>query len=92
MLERLLRLVRKGGSFRVKDLARRLDVTPELVEMMLEDLTRMGYLRPVDGQCGDRCSVCPLKGTCAVAGDERVWALRSTAERRTSNIERQTEE
>ncbi len=81
MLETLLAMLRRGGTRRLGDLALELGTTPELVEMMLEDLTRMGYLRPVDGQCGDRCSACPLKGTCAVAGGGRVWALRSTAER-----------
>ena len=75
MLERLLELLRAGGSHRPADLARALDTTPELVEMMLEDLERMGRLRRVGGECSGGCAKCPLSGLCAVGATGRVWAL-----------------
>ena len=91
MLNRLLELLRAGGTHRVADLARQLETTPELVEVMLEDLARMGYLRPVGGECGGGCAGCSLAGLCAAgspstpsaslrtgslrAGGGRVWAL-----------------
>jgi hypothetical protein len=41
---------------------------------MLEDLGRLGYLRPAETACGDNCHDCPMGG-CSVAGRGRLWAL-----------------
>jgi len=76
MLERLLELLRAGGTYRVADLARALDTTPALVGTMLEGLERMGYLRQIAGECGEGCDACPLAGLCAAGRDGRVWSLR----------------
>jgi len=35
----------------------------KLLEQMIEDLARMGYLRPLAGDCQGRCSDCPLAGS-----------------------------
>jgi len=75
MLDRLLALLRAGGTHRVADLARELETTPGLVEVMLEDLVRMGYLNPVGGECGEGCAGCSLAGLCATGKNGRVWAL-----------------
>jgi hypothetical protein len=75
MLNQLLDLLRSGGTRRVADLSRGLGTTPELVEVMLEDLCRMGHLKRVGGECGGQCSACPMAGLCAVGGDERLWVL-----------------
>jgi len=75
MLERLLSLVGQGGVHSYTDLARQLDVSEELLEQMLQDLARMGYLRLVAGSCQGRCAGCPLAETCAVGGPTRVWTL-----------------
>ena len=75
MLQRLLELLRAGGTRRVADLARELDTTPRLVEAMLEELCRMGYLRRVRGGCGEACSACTVAGLCAAGSGGQVWAL-----------------
>jgi hypothetical protein len=75
MLNQLLDLLRSGGTHRVADLSRALETTPELVEVMLEDLVHMGYLRQVGGQCGQSCAGCSLAGLCAAGEGGRVWAL-----------------
>ena len=75
MLDRLLELLRMGGTHRVTDLARELDTTPVLVEAMLEDLGRMGYLKRVDGACGEGCDGCSLVGSCTAGDGGRVWTL-----------------
>jgi predicted ArsR family transcriptional regulator len=82
MLERLLSLVGQGGVHSHTDLARQLDVTEELLEQMLQDLARMGYLRPVADGCEIQCAGCPLAGTCAIGGPTRVWALTEKGQRR----------
>ena len=75
MLERLLSLVGQGGVHSYADLARQLDVTEELLEQMLQDLARMGYLRPVADGCEAQCAGCTLEGTCAIGGPKQVWTL-----------------
>jgi DNA-binding IscR family transcriptional regulator len=68
MLNKLLELLRAGGTHQVTDLAHKLSTTPALVEVMLEDLARMGYLKQVSGECSGGCTLCSLAGTCAAGG------------------------
>ena len=68
MLNRLLELLREGGTRRIRSLADELGTTPELVEAMLEDLARMGYLRRVGAKCSDKCTPCPLSEMCEAGG------------------------
>jgi DNA-binding Lrp family transcriptional regulator len=79
MLDRLLDLLRSGGTRRVAELARELGTTPELVEMMLEDLCRKGYLKRVGGDCSGKCAACPMAGLCAAGGAGKLWALTGKA-------------
>jgi len=76
MLNRLLKLLETGGTHRVSDLARELEATPDLVEMMLEDLVRMGRLKHLSGECSGTCQTCPMAGMCAAGGSSgQLWAL-----------------
>ncbi len=75
MLEELLQRIASGGTHNLSELARELGVGEELLRQMIEHLARMGYLRPVAGDCQTQCPGCPLAGTCAVGGPTRVWAL-----------------
>lgn len=64
MLERLLALLITGGTWRIEELARTLDTTPALVQAMLEDLARRGYLKSLSDTCDAKCSSCVLAGHC----------------------------
>jgi predicted ArsR family transcriptional regulator len=75
MLNRLLRIICSGGTLSLKQVAQQLDVSEVLVESMIDELVRMGYLRPLEGICIDHCNGCPMAGTCSLAGSGRVWAL-----------------
>ncbi|MBN1979213.1 MAG: hypothetical protein JW918_17590 [Anaerolineae bacterium] len=79
MLNRLLDLLRSGGTHRVADLADELGTTLELVEMMLEDLCRMGYLKRLGGECRGKCASCSMSGLCAAGGADKLWALTERA-------------
>ena len=88
-MERLLSTLAEGGIHTPADLAGQLDVSERLVEHMLADLSRMGYLRPVpNGPCQapsngghiDPCNGCPVSNACAVCEPgSRVWALTQKA-------------
>ena len=74
MLEELLRLVAEGGVHSYEDLIGRLAVSEPLLEAMLEDLARLGYLRAVSDTCAGHCAGCSI-GSCSVTGPGRLWAL-----------------
>ena len=84
MLDQLLELLRSGGTGRgthsVGDLARELDTTSELVEMMLDDLCRMGYLKRVGGECGGTCASCAVADLCAAGSRGKLWALAESSQ------------
>lgn len=73
MLERLLELLRTGSAYRIADLARELETTPALIEAMLEDLERMGYLRSVAWGCPRECAACVWAESCKATNGGRVW-------------------
>jgi predicted ArsR family transcriptional regulator len=75
MLTKILELLNKGELHTTADLARELGVSQELVNIMVADLARRGYLRQVTGDCPEHCATCPLGNTCAVGGPGQVWAL-----------------
>ncbi len=80
-LQELLRLVAVGGVHSYEELATALSVPLPLLEAMLENLARLGYLRAVDAACGGDGPGCPSGGHgcpgggCSVAGRGRIWVL-----------------
>lgn len=75
MLEKLLELLRQGSVHTYAELAGKLGVSESLLEGMLEDLQRRGYLKLVSRQCPGHCQGCSLESICAVGGQGRIWAL-----------------
>lgn len=73
MIQELLSIIQQEGLVSPELLARRLNTSPGLVELMLGDLERAGYLRQVNGdECGG-CSGCGARPSCRpVQG--RIWA------------------
>ena len=85
MLERLLQLLAKGGVQSYADLTERLSISPGLLEMMLDDLSRLGYLRAVDRGCGGPCQGCALGG-CSIVGPGRLWTVTEKGFRAASHL------
>jgi hypothetical protein len=75
LFEQLLRIVAQGGIHTRRELAQRLGVSEELLQQMIEELVRIGYLNPVAGDCHDRCAGCSFAAECAIGGGGRIWAL-----------------
>jgi hypothetical protein len=76
MLEKLLNEIRGGGTLQPAALARKLNISVGMVEMMLEDLERRGMLAQVNTGCSEPCGGCPLVGECAVTNPQgRMWML-----------------
>jgi hypothetical protein len=81
VLEELLKAIGEGGAHSQSELARSLGVGEDLLAQMVEDLTRMGYLEPVGGECTSGCAGCPIAGLCAVGGQGKVWTLTEKGRR-----------
>jgi hypothetical protein len=80
MLDELLSTIGEGGVHSYRELEERLSVPQPLLEAMLEDLARLGYLRAIGGGCEGGCSGCPIGG-CSVHGAEHVWVLTEKGSR-----------
>ena len=75
MLDNLLRILREGSAYTYGDLAVRLGVSEVMIEDMLENLARLGYLRPMAQACESHCASCHMSGACAVGAPGRIWVL-----------------
>lgn len=75
MLEKLMALIREGGTLETGKLAAKLGTSPAMVEAMLEHLRQMGYIQAYE-TCGDGCSGCSLSTMCkkdAQTGQVQLW-------------------
>jgi len=81
MLRELMRMIAEGQIHSQVELARQLGVSEGLVEQMLEDLERMGYLTLIEGSCVSQCAACPLAKFCAVGTSTRLWLLTEKGQR-----------
>jgi hypothetical protein len=75
MMQQLMAELEKGGTIRPLLLAKRLGISVNMVEAMLEDLVRLGLLREVSMGCGDPCKGCPLAGSCSQPAQSHLWQL-----------------
>ena len=80
MLEKLLQIVAEGGIHSCEDLAGHLSIPQPLLETMVEELARLGYLREVGDGCGGHCVGCSIGG-CSVVGPGRLWTLTGKGSR-----------
>jgi predicted ArsR family transcriptional regulator len=78
MLEKLLARITQKGAASLAELARELDTSPALVESMLAELERRGYLEPVESCATGHCSGCSVKNSCQPT---RMWTVGRRAKR-----------
>jgi hypothetical protein len=77
MFDKLVKEIQSGGSFDINTLAQRLDTTPELVKLMLEQLQKMGHIKAYEA-CTSSCDHCGLKSSCSSpAGSKRITLWQS---------------
>jgi len=81
MLFDLLEMLRCGGTHTLKDMARQLDVSELLVQSMIDELVRLGYLKLTAQACAGSCEGCPVAGCCAVGSEGRLWTLTEVGRR-----------
>jgi DNA-binding Lrp family transcriptional regulator len=76
MLSRLLAEIRAEGTLNTGQLARRLEISEEMVKALIDDLKRRRLLTEIDLDCGPTCQGCPMAGSCVTNGKKgRVWQV-----------------
>jgi hypothetical protein len=75
MLEQILRALGEGRLLSIDELAKRLDVTHPMVEAMMRDLERMGYLKALQPACDRHCAGCSSDSICTIIGGAHIWSL-----------------
>jgi len=78
MLKQLLGLLADGTPYQPEMIAKRLNVSPEMVEAMMKTLERRGYLRNTETCASTKCNQCHLSSACDPAG-RRFWIFRRKA-------------
>ena len=70
MLEKLLARITQKGAVSIAELSGELDTSPEMVEIMLAELERLGYLEAVSGCNTGACAGCTASNSCQPV---RIW-------------------
>jgi predicted ArsR family transcriptional regulator len=73
MLDKLMALVRRGGTVTIDQMARELDTSPEVVSGMIDHMTRQGWLNAVSASCDSACSACLFARDCVRVDKGRTW-------------------
>jgi DNA-binding MarR family transcriptional regulator len=73
MFDKLLAVLKRGGTVTVAEVARELDTTPEVVSGMIDHLTRAGQLQPMSVSCDFACNQCLLVRDCRKPQPNRLW-------------------
>ncbi|GEM_PF-2856619 len=89
LMQCLLAHLVDGQSMNLLDLANSLEISRELLEQMLWDLERGGYIRQMQNACADGCQGCAHQRVCRAAPGGRIWVVtekgRRVAERNRSS-------
>ncbi len=80
MLKQLLEILQqRNGVIRIDSLAAELAISPELVEQMLDELTRRGYLERISMTCEEtQCNSCSMAQYCSSSAEHpaRLYVLQ----------------
>jgi len=73
MFDKLLALLKRGGTITIDQMARELDTSPEVVNGMIDHMTRQGWLRTMSVSCDSACSACLFARDCVREDKARTW-------------------
>jgi DNA-binding Lrp family transcriptional regulator len=76
MLLRFLKTIQAGEVQSLLEIARKMDISPDMVLQIAKELTKKGYLQEIGADCDEHkkgCSDCPVSSNCQVI--VRHWFL-----------------
>jgi len=80
VIERLIALLESKETHTVAELATALETMPEMVEAMIDWLTRSGRVHAAPGACDDQCAGCGLRAVCSGSTTGRLWMVEPAPE------------
>jgi DNA-binding Lrp family transcriptional regulator len=87
MLHRFLEAIQAGEVQSLLEIARTMDISPDMVLQIAKELTNKGYLQEIGTDCNvpqKGCSDCPANSACQVI--VRHWFLTEKGRTAVSNI------
>ncbi len=75
MFDKLMSILKRGGTVTVDQVARELETSPELVGQMIDHLASTGWLRQMGVSCDTACNQCVFVRDCQHIGESRVWQV-----------------
>jgi DNA-binding Lrp family transcriptional regulator len=73
MFDKLLAMLRRGGTMTIDQLARELDTSPEVVRGMIDHMTRQGWLSAMSASCDSACDACLFARDCVKVEKAQTW-------------------
>ncbi len=73
MFDKLMAVLKRGGTITIDQMARELDTSPEVVSGMIDHMTRQGWLRSMSASCDSACSACTFARDCLRVEQARTW-------------------
>jgi hypothetical protein len=86
LLERLLETMAVGPSRSISALAQEMDVSEDMAARMIQELVRLGYLRPVRAEAAGKCAACSQAGCPVPRGALQGWLLTERGHRAVQRI------
>ncbi len=87
MLHRFLETIQAGEVQSLLEVARVMDISPDMVLQIARDLTDKGYLQEIGSDCDEHrkgCSDCPVTSQCQVI--TRHWFLTAKGRAAVANL------
>jgi DNA-binding Lrp family transcriptional regulator len=87
MLHRFLKTIQDGDVQSLQEIASRMDISPDMVLQMANELTKKGYLQEIGANCEETqkgCPDCPVNHTCQVIG--KHWFLTEKGRAAVSHV------
>ena len=78
MFDKIMAMLKRGGTITIDQMARELDTSPEVVSGMIDHMTRQGWLRSMSASCDSACSACTFARDCVRVEKARTWQPVST--------------
>jgi hypothetical protein len=75
MFNKLMTVLRRGGTVTIDQMARELETSPEVVSGMIDHMARQGWLRAMSASCDTTCGECMFAPDCARADNNRIWLI-----------------
>lgn len=73
MFDRLMALLRRGGTVTIDQVARELEMSPEVVRGMIDHMTRQGWLNSMTASCDAACDACLFARDCVRVNKAQTW-------------------